>query len=257
MNILSKHTNFQTGMTLIELMLALAISSILMLGVASVYVSSKRGYNIGDNLSRQQENSRFSLELLVHDLRMAGYPKTFIQEPIVSATTTEGGGTANDTVTIQYVSPTFTDCLGQPLTLAANACVDDPTQICAINKYYIDLAPPGNTKNLYSLYCLGNGGATPDVVAENVTNLQLLYGIDTDTNQDGIANKYVTWSNVSATDRANIVSVRFALLSQTPNDVRKVSVSKTYALLGQNITVNDMKIHRMYSNTVLLRNRLQ
>ena len=48
----------QTGMTLIELLIALSIASILMFGVGTVYVSSKRGYNIQDNLARQQENSR-------------------------------------------------------------------------------------------------------------------------------------------------------------------------------------------------------
>ena len=190
----------QHGVTLVELMLALAIASILMLGVSSVYVSSKRGYNIQDNLSRQQENTRFSLDVLMKDLRMAGYPKTFVKDPIMTGSTqTFDGGSGSDNITIQYQSDV--DCLGQPTP--ANSCVDDPTKRCAINQYSIN----GN-----NLQCLGNGSATADVIAEGVTDLQVEYGIDTDGS--GAANKYVVWSNVATADRPKIVSVRFALLSK-------------------------------------------
>lgn len=237
-----KHPRYERGITLIELMIALVIASVLMFGVATVYVSSKRGYNIQDTLARQQENSRFSVELLVHDLRIAGYPKNVVLNPIIAATTTDGGGTANDSVTIQYEAAN--DCLGQPTP----ACTDDPTHNCAVNRYYI---------NNNNLWCQGNGvgGANADVIAEGVTNMQILYGIDTDTNADGIANKYVTWTNALA-DPSKIVSVRFALLSETPTDVRKVAINKLYTLLDQQIPVNDNKIHQLYSNTVQLRNRM-
>jgi len=236
------------GMTLVALIMALAIAAVLMLGVSSIYVTSKRGYKIDDNLARQQENSRFSLEVMLHDLRMAGYPKSIIQQPIIATGTTDGGTANNDTISIQYQSAA--DCLGQ----ATPACSDDASKQCAINKYYI--AVDANT-NSNGLYCLGNGGANAEVIAENVTNFQILYGIDTDTSHDGIANKYVSWNHVSATDRANIVSVRFALLSQTPNDVLKTPTSKNFQLLNQGVGFNDKRIHRMYSNTVLLRNRMQ
>ena len=241
----------QTGVTLIELMLALAISSILMLGVSSIYISSKRGYKIQDNLARQQENSRFSLQILMRDLRMAGYPKTTIKNPIMTAAseTADGGGTAPDMITVQYEASV--DCLGQPLTLAANACADDASKICAINKYYI-ATDANNNKNLY---CLGNGGANPDVIAENVTNLQIEYGVDNNTT--GTANGYFSWNDLTTNDIPNIVSIRFALLSQTPNDVKKVDISKNYLLLGQTIATNDKRYHQVYTNTVLLRNRMQ
>jgi len=239
----SKSKARQYGITLVELMIALAISSILMLGISTIYVGNKRGYNIGTNLARQQENSRFSVELLIHDLRMAGYPKAFVLNPIISATTTDGGGAANDAITVQYESKT--DCLGQNTP----ACADDASKQCAVNQYYI--------KN-NDLYCTGNGSASEDVIAQDVTNMQILYGIDTDTSEDGNANKYVSWDHVSTKERAHIVSVRFALLSRTPNDVRKVDVTKSYSLLGQTVTPADKKrIYRMYSNTVLLRNRMQ
>ena len=246
-----RHLSPQIGMTLIELMIALTIASILMFGVGTVYVSSKRGYNIQDNLARQQENSRFSLDVLMRDLRMAGYPKTFIKDPIMTAATqtADGGGSVDDTITVQYESAT--DCLGQPTP--ANSCVDDTTKQCAINKYYIATDAATNRKNLY---CLGNGGANPDIIAEGITNLQFQYGVDTDAS--GAANAYFTWNNISVAERPNIVSVRFALLSQTLNDVKKAATNNvSYTLLDQTYTPSDKRFHHVYSNTVLLRNRLQ
>jgi len=243
----SRFSKTQLGLTLIELMIALVISSILMLGVSSIYVSSKRGYKIQDNMARQQENGRFSLEILLHDLRMAGYPKNIVKEPIMTASTqtADGGSTANDIVTVQYESSV--DCLGQ----ATPACADDASKTCAVNKYYIAT----DANNQQNLYCLGNGGANADIIAENVSNLQIEYGLD--SNASGTANAYFDWSNISSSNRPNIVSIRFALLTQTPKDVRKVDVSKNYKLLGQTIATNDKRYHQVYTNTALLRNRLQ
>lgn len=235
----------QKGLTLIELLISLLISAVLMFGVGTVYVSSKRGYNIQDSLARQQENSRFSLDILTRDLRMAGYlpsvgqDNNILKEPIDTAGTSDGGGLNNDVLTLRYESTT--DCLGQ--ATPANSC---GSKQCAINRYFID----ANS----NLACLGNGGAAPDIIAEGVSNLQVLYGIDTDTTADGIANKYVTWNNVSAAERGSIVSVRFGLLSNTSSAVKKVDTTNTYALLDQSVTVTDRLIHRVYTSTVVLRN---
>ena len=63
----------QRGLTLTEVMVAIVISSILMLGVYQIYISSKRGYNLNDSLARVQENMRFATDMMVRDIRMAGY----------------------------------------------------------------------------------------------------------------------------------------------------------------------------------------
>lgn len=225
----------QQGVTLIELMISLVISMILMLGVIGVYITSKRGYVLQDDLARQQENARFSLDILMHDIRMAGYPKSNITEAIVVATTTDGGGTASDTITLQFESTT--DCLNQPA----------PGNV-AVNRYFVDVDN--------KLNCLGNGGAESDVLAEGVDSMQILYGIDTDATADGQANKYVNWSTVTAAERENIVSIRLGLLTQTPTESASALNSKSYQVLDQTITPNDKRIHRNYANTIVMRNRL-
>jgi type IV pilus assembly protein PilW len=63
----------QQGLTLVELMVAMLIGVILMAGVLSIMISSKRAYNVQNDLNHLQENARFAMGFLVKDLRMAGY----------------------------------------------------------------------------------------------------------------------------------------------------------------------------------------
>ncbi|MBU2571929.1 MAG: PilW family protein [Gammaproteobacteria bacterium] len=63
----------QTGMTLIEIMISLLIGAFLLGGVLQIFVNTKQTYRMQEGLSRLQENGRFALEFLTHDIRMAGY----------------------------------------------------------------------------------------------------------------------------------------------------------------------------------------
>ena len=63
----------QAGITLTELMIAMAISSIIMLGISNIYFSTKSSYLVNDEFARLQENSRYALNLLSKDVRNAGY----------------------------------------------------------------------------------------------------------------------------------------------------------------------------------------
>lgn len=61
------------GITLVELMVAITIGSIIMLGVGSVYTSSKRSYRLQEEFSRLQENGRFAMNYIARYVRAAGY----------------------------------------------------------------------------------------------------------------------------------------------------------------------------------------
>lgn len=63
----------QSGMTLIEIMVALAISMFLLLGVTQIFIGNKLTYRVQENLSRIQENGRYAVELLNQEIRMANY----------------------------------------------------------------------------------------------------------------------------------------------------------------------------------------
>src|SRR5690606_34540503 len=66
-------TRLQAGLTLAEILVALAVSSILLAGMVQIFASSRTTYHMQDGLSRMQENGRFALDFLTRDLRMGGY----------------------------------------------------------------------------------------------------------------------------------------------------------------------------------------
>lgn len=63
----------QAGISLIEIMVAMVISLLLILGVGQIYLGSKASYRVNDGLARVQEAGRFATELLARTIRMAGF----------------------------------------------------------------------------------------------------------------------------------------------------------------------------------------
>lgn len=61
------------GVSLVELMIALALSAFLLLGLAQVFSASRAAYQTAEALGRVQENGRVGLDLLSRDTRMAGH----------------------------------------------------------------------------------------------------------------------------------------------------------------------------------------
>lgn len=61
------------GFSLIEIMIAIVISAILLLGATGMFISNKRIYREQNAIGRLQENARFAMEMLIKDIRRAGY----------------------------------------------------------------------------------------------------------------------------------------------------------------------------------------
>jgi type IV pilus assembly protein PilW len=61
------------GLSLIEILVALAISALLVLGLVEVFAASRTAYQLSTGLARVQENGRFALDFLQRDIRMAGH----------------------------------------------------------------------------------------------------------------------------------------------------------------------------------------
>ncbi len=61
------------GFSLVELMVAMTIGLFILVAISTVLVNSKKNYTTQDSLARLQENGRFAIQFLTHDIRMAGY----------------------------------------------------------------------------------------------------------------------------------------------------------------------------------------
>jgi type IV pilus assembly protein PilW len=63
----------QRGLTLVELLVGLAISSLIIVGTVFVYSQSRTTYALNDKQARLQEYGRYALSVLEPDLQLAGY----------------------------------------------------------------------------------------------------------------------------------------------------------------------------------------
>lgn len=66
----------EKGLTLIELLVAVALSGIVISAIYSVYISQQRSYNIQEQMAEMQQNVRVAMDTMVRDIRMAGCDPT-------------------------------------------------------------------------------------------------------------------------------------------------------------------------------------
>ena len=82
----------QSGFSLVELMVALVLSSVLLIGLFQIFNSNRQAFSLQDGMARVQESGRISMEVLSREFRIAGY----------SGCATSGGGFDNFT---NHVNP--------------------------------------------------------------------------------------------------------------------------------------------------------
>jgi type IV pilus assembly protein PilW len=61
----------QAGLTLVELMVALAIGSFLIIGAIQIYNQSRQAFLVNESVARVQETAQFAMDTIEADLRMA------------------------------------------------------------------------------------------------------------------------------------------------------------------------------------------
>jgi len=61
----------QTGLTLVELMVALAIGSFLIIGAVQIYSQSRQSYIVNESIAKVQDTATFAMDAIEADLRMA------------------------------------------------------------------------------------------------------------------------------------------------------------------------------------------
>ncbi len=120
---------YQKGLTLIELMVALAICFIVIGAVYRAFTSQQRTYTIQDQLAEAQQNARVAMNILMRDLRMAGHGKPEGNVVIAGETYNynihiEKGADEEDPDTIILVG-----CFGPPKGYLTRTADKDDTEI--------------------------------------------------------------------------------------------------------------------------------
>ena len=63
----------QKGLTLVELMVAMAIGSFLMIGAVQIYNQSRQAFVVNEAITRVQETAQFAMDTIEADLRLASH----------------------------------------------------------------------------------------------------------------------------------------------------------------------------------------
>ena len=210
-----KNKTYQTGMTLIEIMIALLIGAFLIGGVLEIFINSKQTYRMQENLSRLQENGRSAINFISKDIRMTGYwgclnpssPDTDIAGINNNATVGDDIDDGTDKITLKgaFVQAVTRTCGTAVVTTAA---------------FYIH-ANSTITYTINNAVLYQNTNSQNNSLVEGIQDMQILYGVDTDlsgTADYGTPNFYVTANNVTTANWPKVVSIRISLLAVTLDD---------------------------------------
>lgn len=279
--------NKQRGMSLIELMIAMVISLVLVGGVGTVYISSKRNYQARDQLSMMDENARVALNALSKHLEHAGYATPaklpigdyFIKPGDVSGSTLANGvcadGVSNisspsslrdtadndadsataygDTTGIAFIADNdlFLDCANTGGNGRWPGCRADTASSAqgalAYNSFFIDV-----TNGVPNLNCASSRLTARTPLAPGVENIQFMYGVD--ANADGTVDKYVNASNVGASEWQRIISIKAGILVRSLEPVLPAAEAQSYQVLDVALTRNDRFQRAVYTAVIHLRN---
>ena len=96
----------QRGLTLIELLIAMLIGTLLILGATSMFIANKRVYKEVDYQGRLAENARFAMEMMTRDLRMAGFVGCAVQQEVFNRLNVLTGTAQDPRQLLSYLSKT-------------------------------------------------------------------------------------------------------------------------------------------------------
>lgn len=262
----------QRGLSMIELMVALAISSFLIIGVTQIYIDNKRSYSFQQSQSENQEGSRYSLIFLQQELAKAGYRRR-PDEPMENAFPAENLSGCNFSTgqTVLRISATSVciryqprdsndrDCQGTAVGTAANFT----SPYTKSTENFIERIWFDSANN--NLVCTrqASGGASKDaVMMSGLADLRFIFGVGS-----AASPRNVTQYLASPTTTQPILAVRFVTLTRSSgNYVRDASSadealknwkdysSATAAEVTALKNADKNQLYQFSQNTVTLRN---
>ncbi|MGS0741685.1 PilW family protein [Glaciimonas sp. GG7] len=179
-----------SGFSLIELMIAIAVSLFLLAAMIAIVLTLRNSFGTQDAQSRVQESQRFALTVLDNTVRASGYytnpTTTTANNALPAASTanpdgttfamaqgisgTSGSGNASDTLNIRFQTASgdgLMDCLGDTNTSGSAVAWSNSFAVNAANQLTCAVSINGGTPG------------TASILVDNVSSMKVLYGVDT------------------------------------------------------------------------------
>ncbi|MGZ8292201.1 MAG: PilW family protein [Telluria sp.] len=208
------------GMTMVELMVALAVGLLVLLLAASMLVSANRGHSAQEEAARLDDSGRFALETIARAVRQTAWVNWDRSDAGIAADPAEPARVAgmdnrslvknaelisdprpdvangSDVLALRFSGAGPAPDGDGSMTSCAGFGVDELEQGWSI--FYVGRSAAGDTE----LRCKYRGKTSwgADAVVGGVDSFQVLYGLDTDVPLDGLPNLYVNASVVAALD---------------------------------------------------------
>lgn len=258
----------QSGISLIELMIAMVIGLFLILGVTQIYIDNKKSYAFQQSQSENQEGSRYSILFLQQELAKAGYRRrpdenidSIFKATVASGCTFSAGETVKrdsaNAICIRYQprDNKERDCLGTIVDSTLNTPYSK-TNTVVVQKIAFD-----NAKS--EVTC--QRGSTTAAIVNGIADLRFEYGVGNAVEPQTISNYIKT----TASSSQPALAVRYTVLFRSTDKKLRESTTIDAALTNwKSLTgataaeITAMKnadngnIYQVTQNTVMLRNRM-
>lgn len=257
MNTMSCRKNRQSGLSLVELMIGIALGLLLTGAALSMLIVSKETYRTTNTLSRVQENARYALDTLAKSIRLAGYRDPEYGgtlDPIYDGEcgsfdpcTENGAGNASDRIALWLDPPpndgTETDCTGSVIEAEQDIA----------NVYYV----AETADDVFSLVCrgydVGDGSwvASAQPLIDGIDRLQILYGLI----EGGRINQYVSADRVPEWHQVGAVRVSLLVSTGQETGSSDEKVREFLLLDAEPLVVEDRHERKTFSTTVAIHNQ--
>jgi type IV pilus assembly protein PilW len=187
------------GFTLVELMIALAVGGVVMAAVMTAFLSQHRSYLAQDEVVEMQQNARVAMDMMVRDIRSAGYnPNNIVGGVGIIAA---GNGTEllplrftrdNGAGALETISYSLFDAYATAAPPGNDGLVDDLARQVTVTATGLTAgrqAVAENISNLEFRYLAGDGSVT--AVLNDIRSIQVSLMVQTavaDTSPPGIQN---------------------------------------------------------------------
>ncbi|MBI3285742.1 MAG: PilW family protein [Burkholderiales bacterium] len=217
-------------MTLVELMISITLGLLVILAATGLVLSTKSLFITQTDGNDTQDTARFALDNISRSLRQTGYVNyDFTSAPQITPSTASAdlagldansvSATSTDISTPLNSSVNFSDVLAVrffgsgktgngdgTMSNCAGFSVPEPTSSNTADQdrgwsiYYVANDDNDEPELLCKYYDSVKGTWSAQSIVKGVESFQVLYGLDTNTPTDGLANRFLTATDVNKLD---------------------------------------------------------
>jgi len=201
------------GVTLIELLVALVICGMVAAGIYQVFIAQGKAYAVQDQVTEVQQSVRSAMEILLRDLRMAGYDSDSLLSTITITSPVANLSDNAITVNYEYYDKT----------------------LAQYQKHTVGYWRDGGSSTLIRQLTVNDVASPQETLLDNVENLNFTYGVD--VNEDGALDNWVPAGSIGI---SKVVAVRVTMTArpvQINPDHNKMISPRT---LVSNVTLRNL-----------------